>query len=75
MDADEVLVLDIAAASETPIEGIHATLITDRMAQGGHTNVRHFPDRPAVVRELPDSARPGAHLLTTGAGDGYPIAQ
>lgn len=75
MDADEVLVLDIAAASETPIEGIHATLITGRMAQGGHTNVRYCPDRAAVVRELRESARPGDIIVTMGAGDVYRIAE
>ena len=75
MDADEVLVLDIAAASETPIEGIHATLITGRMAQGGHQGVRYCPDRAAVVRELRDSARPGDIIVTMGAGDVYRIAE
>ena len=75
MDADEVLVLDIAAASETPIEGVHATLITDRMAEGGHPNVHYCPDRAAVVRDLRESAQPGDIIVTMGAGDVYRIAE
>ncbi|WP_345452978.1 UDP-N-acetylmuramate--L-alanine ligase [Deinococcus aluminii] len=75
MAADEVLVLDIAAASETPIPGIHATLVSDRMAQGGHTGVRYVPDRAEVVRYLRETACAGDVIVTMGAGDVWKLSR
>ncbi len=75
MDADEVLILDIAAASETPIEGIHATLISDRMAGDGHAGVSYMPDRAEVLRRLRASADPGDIIVTMGAGDVWKLAR
>ena len=49
MSADEVLILDIAAASEPPIEGIHATLISERLRQNGHKAARYYPRREDAV--------------------------
>ncbi|MBB5374657.1 UDP-N-acetylmuramate--alanine ligase [Deinococcus metalli] len=75
MDADEVLLLDIAAASEPPIEGIHATLISGRMAEGGHAGIRYMPDRHEVVRWLRDTAGPGDIIVTMGAGDVWKLSR
>ncbi|GHF81620.1 UDP-N-acetylmuramate--L-alanine ligase [Deinococcus ficus] len=75
MDADEVFVLDIAAASEDPIPGIHATLISDRMRAQGHGHVTYHADREEVVTTLRDSAQPGDLIVTMGAGDVWKIAR
>lgn len=75
MDADEVLLLDIAAASEAPIAGIHATLISERMAEGGHAGVRYMPDRSEVVRTLRETAGPGDIIVTMGAGDVWKLSR
>lgn len=75
MDADEVLLLDIAAASEAPIAGIHATLISDRMAQNGHQGVKYMPDRAEVVQTLRDTARPSDIIVTMGAGDVWKLSR
>ncbi|NTX99678.1 UDP-N-acetylmuramate--L-alanine ligase [Deinococcus sp. JMULE3] len=75
MDADEVLLLDIAAASETPIPGIHATLISDRMSEGGHAGVRYLPDRAEVLRVLRETAGPGDLIVTMGAGDVWKLSR
>lgn len=75
MDADEVLLLDIAAASEAPIEGIHATLISDRMAANGHAGVRYLPDRAEVLSVLRESAQSGDIIVTMGAGDVWKLAR
>ncbi|WP_373290968.1 UDP-N-acetylmuramate--L-alanine ligase [Deinococcus sedimenti] len=75
MDADEVLLLDIAAASETPIPGIHATLISDRMIAGGHAGVRYLPDRAEVLRVLRETAGPGDLIVTMGAGDVWKLSR
>ncbi|BDP40751.1 UDP-N-acetylmuramate--L-alanine ligase [Deinococcus aetherius] len=75
MGADEVLILDIAAASEQPIPGIHATLVSDRMAQGGHGGVRYLPDRAEVVRYLRETASGGDIIVTMGAGDVWKLSR
>ncbi|MEF2278181.1 UDP-N-acetylmuramate--L-alanine ligase [Deinococcus sp. YIM 134068] len=75
MDADEVLLLDIAAASEPPIPGIHATLISDRMTERGHAGVRYLPDRAEVVRRLRETATGGDIIVTMGAGDVWKLSR
>ncbi|WP_189057963.1 UDP-N-acetylmuramate--L-alanine ligase [Deinococcus daejeonensis] len=75
MDADEVLLLDIAAASEPPIPGIHATLISDRMSAGGHAGVQYLPDRAEVLRVLRETAGPGDLIVTMGAGDVWKLSR
>ena len=73
MDAEEVLLLDIAAASEPPIEGVHTTLILDRMQAQGHGAVSYWPDRAKALHYLRESAAPGDLIVTMGAGDVYRI--
>ncbi len=75
MNADEVLILDIAAASEAPIEGIHATLISERMRQNGHKAVRYFPRREDLVTYLSGSVQPSDIIVTMGAGDVWKVAR
>ncbi|GHG02427.1 UDP-N-acetylmuramate--L-alanine ligase [Deinococcus piscis] len=75
MDADEVMVLDIAAAGETPIEGIHAQLIVDRMSGGGHAGARYWPQRGDVVDYLRRTADQGDIIVTMGAGDVWQLAR
>ncbi|KQQ99355.1 UDP-N-acetylmuramate--L-alanine ligase [Deinococcus sp. Leaf326] len=75
MAADEVLLLDIAAASEPPIEGIHATLISERMTEQGHRGVQYLPDRAEVVRRLRNTAQAGDIIVTMGAGDVWKLGR
>lgn len=75
MNADEVFLLDIAAAGETPIEGIHTRLIEHRMRGLGHGAVHYFPDREVLTSHLKDTVTDGDLLLTVGAGDVWKIAR
>ncbi len=75
MGADEVLILDIAAAGEAPIPGIHAQLIETRMQEDGFENVRYWPDRAAVVSYLRETASQGDLIVTMGAGDVWQVAR
>ena len=75
MNADDVYVLDIAAASEAPIPGIHATLITERMRANGHAGVGYRPDRAELLSELRRTAAAGDILVTMGAGDVWKLAR
>ena len=75
MEADEVLLLDIAAASEPPIEGIHATLISDRMKANGHADITYYPDRAAMLAHLKATAQPRDLIVTMGAGDVWQVSR
>ncbi|MFC4455662.1 UDP-N-acetylmuramate--L-alanine ligase [Deinococcus sonorensis] len=75
MPADEVMLLDIAAASEPPIEGIHSTLIVHRMAEQGHAAVRYIPDRTELLAYLQRTASPGEVIVTVGAGDVWKLGR
>lgn len=75
MQADEVILLDIAAAGETPIAGIHATLMSDKMQAQGHQAVQYHPDRAEAVRYLQATAQPRDIIVTMGAGDVWKLAR
>ena len=67
-DADIVLVADIYAAGETPIEGVTREAIVAGLIERGHRNVRPLDgprDLALLVREL---ARPGDMIVCLGAG-------
>ena len=68
-DADSLLVLDIYAASEKPIEGITAKALAAHIAQAGHKSAAYgssFADAASAVAAL---AEPGDMILTLGAGN------
>lgn len=75
MNADEVLLLDIAAASEAPIAGVHSTLISDQMRGQGHQAVQYYPQREEAVTYLRATAQPGDIIVTMGAGDVWKLAR
>ncbi|MGH7093274.1 MAG: UDP-N-acetylmuramate--L-alanine ligase, partial [Stellaceae bacterium] len=67
-DADTVLVAEIYAAGEAPIEGIDRDALVAGIQAHGHRNVRGFEapeELPAIVRAL---ARPGDMVVCLGAG-------
>jgi UDP-N-acetylmuramate--alanine ligase len=68
-DADSVMVLDIYAASETPIPGVTAKLLAKRIHEAGATNAVYagsFADAVALASQF---AKPGDLVLTLGAGN------
>jgi UDP-N-acetylmuramate--alanine ligase len=66
--ADQVVVLDIYAASEKPIEGVTSSALVDRMRQFGHRGVTYAPSGAAGVEAVCADAQPGDMILTLGAG-------
>jgi UDP-N-acetylmuramate--alanine ligase len=67
-DADIVLVADVYAAGETPIEGVTQEAVVGGLIERGHRNVRPLSgphDLAPLVREL---ARPGDMVVCLGAG-------
>jgi UDP-N-acetylmuramate--alanine ligase len=66
--ADSVLVLDIYAASEKPIEGVTSEALVERMRQFGHRGAEYAGSNDAGVETIAQCAAPGDMILTLGAG-------
>jgi len=66
--ADQVVVLEIYAASEPPIEGVTGAALAERMTQFGHRGVTFAASNEEGVREVTRDAAPGDMILTLGAG-------
>ena len=62
--ADEVIVLEIYAASEKPIAGISSEAIVEKMTRG-----KFIPNFIDAVDAVVKSAKPGDVVITLGAGD------
>ncbi len=69
-DADEVVVMDVFSAGETPIPGITGNMIV-RSIQAIHPDaaVSFIPNRHEVIQHFIDVAEPGDMIITMGAGD------
>jgi len=73
-DADEVYVLPIYAASETPIPGVTGEDLAAAVREHGHKNV-HYVDDPAVLLErLEGRVAADDLVMTLGAGDVWKIS-
>ena len=68
--SDVLIVMDIYAAGEAPIPGVHARDLADGIAAHGHREVLYLGgDRAAIIDYLCESTRAGDLVLTLGAGD------
>jgi UDP-N-acetylmuramate--alanine ligase len=71
-DAHQVVITDVYAASEEPIDGVSAEALVQAMKQSGrHPNVRYLPkaEWEAFRQELDGEAKPQDIILSLGAGD------
>jgi UDP-N-acetylmuramate--alanine ligase len=68
-EADVLIVTEIYAASEEPIEGVGGALLADRVRASGHKNVTYVPTKEDAAELLLKIARPGDVVITLGAGD------
>ncbi len=66
--ADRVIVLDIYAASEKPIEGVSAESLVERMRQFGHRGAEYAGSMENGIEMIAEGAEPGDLILTLGAG-------
>ncbi len=66
--ADDVVVIDIYAASEKPIAGVSAEALVDRMRQFGHRGASYAASNEEAISRVAAAARPGDMILTLGAG-------
>src|SRR5256714_1810614 len=67
-DADVVLVADIYAAGEAPIEGISRDSLVAGLIEHGHRNVRPLADPSELAPMVREMARPGDVVVCLGAG-------
>ncbi len=67
-NADTLFVTDIYAASEDPIEGTTAEVLTNAIQRYGHKDARYVGALENAPKALRDHVQPGDLVLTLGAG-------
>jgi UDP-N-acetylmuramate--alanine ligase len=67
-NADVLFVTDIYAASEPPIEGVNAEILTQRIKSYGHKNAEYIGALENAPEKLRESVREGDLVITLGAG-------
>src|SRR3989454_3234537 len=67
-NADVLFVTDIYAASETPIEGVNAEVLTGRIKSYGHKNAEYVGAVENAAEILREHVREGDLVITLGAG-------
>jgi UDP-N-acetylmuramate--alanine ligase len=68
-DADSVLIADVYAAGETPIEGADKTALVEGVKSHGHRDVSALPSREALSILLAGKVKKGDYIVCLGAGD------
>jgi UDP-N-acetylmuramate--alanine ligase len=68
-DCHVLLICDVYAANEAPIEGADAAALCERARAMGHRDVRHAGDVAAAAQAAAAIARPQDLVLTLGAGN------
>lgn len=67
--ADVVMLTDVYAAGEKPIEGADTAHLVKAIRAHGHRDVTHVAKRSDLVDALKERLRPGDVVITLGAGD------
>ena len=67
-NADVLYVLDIYAASETPIEGITAEVLTENIRKYGHKNANYIGEVDGAATKVASNLQAGDLVITLGAG-------
>ena len=66
--ADVVLLLDIYAAGESPIEGVSTPALVEEIRRFGHKNAIYAPDYEAIETYIAENAKDGDAVVVMGAG-------
>ncbi len=74
-DADVLIVMDIYAASEAPIEGVNSRNLSEGIQNKGHKQVKYLGGPDQVVDYLLATARPGDAIITQGAGTVWKVGE
>jgi UDP-N-acetylmuramate--alanine ligase len=68
-DADKVIICDVFAAGEKPIEGITSEKLVQSIKGAGHKDVTYISKREDVAAHIAGLTRPGDIVITLGAGN------
>jgi UDP-N-acetylmuramate--alanine ligase len=68
-DADKVVICDIFAAGEKPIDGVTSEVLVRLAREAGHPDITYVPRREDLATWLDAQARPGDLAITLGAGN------
>ncbi|HEY8189375.1 MAG TPA: UDP-N-acetylmuramate--L-alanine ligase [Micavibrio sp.] len=68
-DAEIVLIADVYAAGETPVEGADKTSLADGIKRHGHRHVETLSDAAALPETIARLAGPGDYVICLGAGN------
>jgi UDP-N-acetylmuramate--alanine ligase len=67
-DADQVIIAEVYAAGETPIEGADRDHLVEGLRAHGHRNAMALPGPEALAPIIKASAAPGDMVVCLGAG-------
>ncbi|KAA0892221.1 UDP-N-acetylmuramate--L-alanine ligase [Oryzomonas rubra] len=67
-DADVLIVTDVYAAGEQPIEGVSAERLSQEIRRHGQKDVTYLADRELIPEHLAGIVREGDIVITLGAG-------
>jgi UDP-N-acetylmuramate--alanine ligase len=68
-DADKVVICDIFAAGEKPIDGISSEGLVKLAREAGHKDITYLPKREDLARWIDEQAKTGDLVITLGAGN------
>ncbi len=68
-DADSVIVADVYAAGEAPIEGVDKQALVDGIRRYGHLRVSALENAAVLPRVIAEEAKSGDVVVLLGAGD------
>ena len=66
--ADDVYLLDIYAASEEKLEGVHSEALLDKVRAYGHRSAHYVSSMEEGIDRIAAAAEPGDLIVTLGAG-------
>ena len=68
-NADRVIITEIYAASEAPLDGIDGASLAEAIREAGHPNAFFGGELDRIETEWPERFAPGELVLSLGAGD------
>jgi UDP-N-acetylmuramate--alanine ligase len=74
-NADVLMVTDIYAASEDPIEGVSAESLVGAVRRFGHKDARYVGTIEEATQALLEEVRPNDMVITLGAGNVYRVGE
>jgi UDP-N-acetylmuramate--alanine ligase len=74
-DANELVVFDVYAAGEQPIEGATGERLCEAIREHGHKGARYAGKATEATDEVARALRPGDIFLTMGAGDVWKLGE